>query len=131
MAATTRGPENDRVAEAIKEAMRAKGMNGADLARRLAEVRGPLPYNADVWVSKRLTGKITLIEPERVVYRANDELEAIAKALGVKTSTLVAAANRKPKLPTADEVHDLTAAEAVALAESMNSPEAVEADSTN
>lgn len=86
-----RTPASGRVAEAIRTAMKSRGLNGSDLADRLATIRGQRP--GDMWISKRRHGAVHLVTPRVVEWEATDELRQIAQALGVPVEDLVTAAN--------------------------------------
>jgi hypothetical protein len=89
-----RSPGTEAVAEAIRAAMKSQNLSGVDLANRLERVRGSaLPYDKGVWVSKRTSGKVHLVQPVKVIYGPTDELRDIAKALGVSVGSLVEVAN--------------------------------------
>jgi hypothetical protein len=94
-----------RVAAEIRTEMRRQGITGPELVARINKVRGnPVAdndRNARVWISRRLTGKTNLVQPERVVYGPTEDLTDIAKALGVDAYRLVRVVNTKPRKPAA------------------------------
>ncbi len=83
---------SERVAVEIRAVMRQKGLSGAALADMLRTQGMTVPN--DMWLSRRLTGAVNLVEPVKVVYGPTDELEQIANALGVDPKRLARAATR-------------------------------------
>lgn len=76
-----------RVATAIRTEMKRHGLSGADLAKRIETVRGSALPNG-MWLSRRLTGKVQLVEPVQVLYGPTPDLALIIRALtGGKDTT--------------------------------------------
>ncbi len=84
-----RTPESEKVAEAIRAGMKRQGLSGADLAAKLAEIRGDRPDA--MWMTRRLQGSVHLVKPVMVQtgWRATDELCEIAEALNVPVEQLM------------------------------------------
>jgi transcriptional regulator with XRE-family HTH domain len=79
-------PEADRLAAAIRSAMKRQGLSGRDMADRIGQLRGE-PVN-DMWISRRVTGTKALVAPVRF----DPELELWALALEVPYAELTRAA---------------------------------------
>lgn len=92
-----------RVAHRIRTEMRRQGLSGLDLRVRIEKLRGtPVAdneRNARVWMSRRMTGKVNLIQPVKVIYGPTEDLNIIARALGVDPNMLVTAASTEPTDP--------------------------------
>jgi hypothetical protein len=80
-------PEAFRIAEALRGAMAAQDLNGAELADRVEKVTGERP-NA-MRVSRWLNP-----EPSRVLIRIHDDLAIVAQALGLDRDDLICDAVR-------------------------------------
>lgn len=91
---------SERVASVIREIMFHAGMTGVALRAALQEAGVAVP--SDMWITRRLTGHVNLVEPVTVVYGPTDDLKAIAKALGVSVDRLVNVVNVTPPEATAD-----------------------------
>jgi hypothetical protein len=85
---------SENVAEAIRDEMAKAKLTGAGLRDALRAAGVEVPN--DMWVSRRLTGEVNLVQPVKVVYGPTPDLEAIAAVLKVDPSRLVRAINRKP-----------------------------------
>ena len=85
-----------RVSKAIRDEMTRQGLTNVALAEKLREHGVHVPN--DMWIARRLTGQVNLVEPVKVVYGPTDDLEAIADVLGVKADRFVRVINstRKP-----------------------------------
>jgi transcriptional regulator with XRE-family HTH domain len=81
------------VAAEIRAVMKQQGLSGAELADRLRDA-GVQVSNA-MWVTRRLTGQVNLVEPERVIYGPTDDLAAIAEVLKVDPKRFVRVVNSK------------------------------------
>lgn len=92
-----------RVAHRIRTEMRRQGLSGLDLRVRIEKLRGqPVAdneRNARVWMSRRMTGKVNLIQPVKVIYGPTEDLAIIARALGVDPHTLVNAIDNTTASP--------------------------------
>ena len=86
-----RSPESERVAEAIRAAMKSQHLSGADLAREIEKIRGTRPHA--MWISKRVHGDVHLVRPTGL-FGPTEDLKEIAAALGVDVAELVAPANQ-------------------------------------
>ncbi len=84
-----RTPESEKVAEAIRAGMKRHGLSGADLAAKLAEIRGDQP--SAMWMTRRLQGSVHLVTPVmiQVGWEPTDELRQIARALNVAPEDLM------------------------------------------
>jgi hypothetical protein len=89
-------PEAFRIAEALRGAMAAQDLNGAELADRVEKVTGERP-NA-MRVSRWLNP-----EPSRVLIRIHDDLAIVAQALRLDRDDLICDAVRGVSLEQATE----------------------------
>lgn len=90
---------SSRVGEAIRAEMKRQGLTGAELQKRIEELRGA-PVAASVgarkmWLTRRLAGEVNLVQPVKVVYGPTDDLDDIAKVLGVKPDRFIRVLNIK------------------------------------
>lgn len=83
------------VGNEVRRLMREQGLTGAGLREALRAAGTDVPNN--MWITRRVTGQVNLVEPVRVVYGPTDELVAIAKVLDVDPARLVRVVNRTPK----------------------------------
>lgn len=95
-----------RVAGEIRAVMAQKGLSGAGLAVLLRKAGIEVPN--DMWLSRRLTGAVNLVQPVKVVYGPTEELEKIAEALDVDPKRFTRVVNatgstRKSKTSEADQ----------------------------
>lgn len=81
------------VADAIRAEMKRQGLTGTELRNRL-EAAGVTVPNA-MWVTRRMTGQVNLVEPERIVYGPTADLLAIADALNVDPKRFVRVVNTR------------------------------------
>jgi hypothetical protein len=93
------------VAAELDREMRNQGINGAELGRRLRAAGHDVP-NA-MWITRRTTGRVNLVEPEAVVYKATGDLEKICAVLKVDPRRFVNVVNPRPAgQPTGDQSTD-------------------------
>lgn len=87
------------IAAEIRAEMKSQGLTGVELRNRVEQLRGRPVAAADgsrrMWITRRLAGRINLVEPVKVVYGPTEDLELIARALGVKPDRFVRVINRK------------------------------------
>jgi len=91
---------SSRVADAIRAEMKHQGLTGAGLRDKLREAGVQVPN--DMWITRRLTGQVNLVEPVRVVYGPSDDLEAIASVLKVDPARFVRVLNRNASKTSKD-----------------------------
>lgn len=96
------------VGDEVRRLMRERGLTGAGLREALRAAGHDVPNN--MWVTRRVTGQVNLVEPVKVVYGPTEDLVAIAKILDVDPARLVRVVNRKPSTPAADSNTDNPAA---------------------
>lgn len=82
---------SEKVAAEIRTVMREQGLTGAGL-RDLLEKAGHTVSN-DMWISRRTTGEVNLVQPVTTIYGPTADLVNIAKVLGVDADRFVRVVN--------------------------------------
>jgi DNA-binding Xre family transcriptional regulator len=82
-----------QIGAAVHAEMKRQGLTGVELRKRIEELRGApvgsTENNRAVWLSRRISGKVNLVKPVRVVYGPTDDLADICKILGVKPERII------------------------------------------
>lgn len=104
-----------RIGEAVSAEMKHQGLTGIELRQRVEQLRGAPVAEREgarrMWLTRRLDGSVNLVRPVKVIYGPTEDLEDIAKVLGVDPKRFVRVINtpsvkrtttRKPVKNTAE-----------------------------